>query len=154
MTLTSKTRARRERVNTFLVGALLLFIIIIGFGSLSAATTVDVGIKAPRQACSNFATDKNGRYMEHGVGLNSCEIYVSARSNPAEMTYFINYISGYFTALNIFMAETYSILDPTDPENIFPWLDTYCVQNPSTHFAVALAFLAKELVPTRLRTRP
>jgi len=106
-------------------------------------------------ACaSNFAADMRGRYMEHGVGMNSCAVYVNAKSNPTEMMYFRDYISGFFTAINIFIADTYSIINHTDPEQTFSWLDTYCIQNPSTHFAVALAFLAKELIPTRLRTRP
>jgi len=87
-----------------------------------------------------FSADKNGRYWIYGVGRQTCETYLEARSNGgfSELSY-KNWISGYLTASNRSSSDTYNLLGDSDFQGALTWVDLYCEKHAKNTVYMAMA---------------
>lgn len=97
------------------------------------------------------AGDAKGSYVSFGLGDVSCGSYAQMRRQPKgeDALAFDAWLSGYMTATNDLLANTYNIAGNTDRGGLLGWLDNYCQSNPTKKFAEAAEQLAKFLLPTR-----
>ncbi len=78
----------------------------------------------------------------YGAGLRSCQAYLEARdgSIPEEVT-FVDWLSGYFSAVNRTSNHRNNILGLTDLKVTLEHLDHFCRARPDLHFAEAAGIL-------------
>lgn len=98
------------------------------------------------------AADSDSRYLIWGLGQNSCNNYNQARAAGDDS--YKHYISGYLTAYNAFVPDTYSITPGMDLSAITAWLDSYCADSQMASFADALHHLAEQMREKRERNSP
>jgi hypothetical protein len=96
------------------------------------------------------ALDKNGEGMVYGAGMRSCGAYTSARKSNADGS-FSEWLSGYLSATNFYINETYDIAGQTDLPGDLSWLDNLCQTNPAKQFSTAASELVMYLYPRRLK---
>jgi hypothetical protein len=83
------------------------------------------------------AADEDSSYVIWGVGQKSCNSYSQARA-AAKFDEFKGFATGYLTAYNAFMPETYNIAPGKNIEAVLSWLDEHCSGSKTSHFADAL----------------
>jgi hypothetical protein len=78
----------------------------------------------------------------YGVGLASCQAYLDARaSDTSEAVTFVDWLSGYFSAVNRTSNHRNNILGLTDLKVTLGRLDDFCRARPHVHFAEAAGIL-------------
>ena len=110
------------------------------------------------------AMDKNGRYFALGVGKRSCEDYVKFREKRLENftpeQYEIadhvieHWVSGYLTAHNFYVTDTYNVMGDATIDQLEGWLDNYCKSNQKKLFAEAVFAMVQSLHPKRIAADP
>jgi len=87
------------------------------------------------------ATDQ-GKFVELGSGIDSCGKYLSehAENELAGIAY-LAWLQGYLTAFNHETPGVYNILEGTDIDGAIGWINNYCQQYPTDHFATAASKL-------------
>ena len=78
----------------------------------------------------------------YGAGLTSCQSYLEARdgSIPEQVT-FVDWLSGYFSAVNRTSYHRNNILGLADLKVMLEHLDNTCRARPDLHFAEAASLL-------------
>jgi hypothetical protein len=108
-------------------------------------------------ATAAHAEDKAGHYEVLGIGGNTCEQYLAVRNpNPYEDTYgdpqrhrisapdafpdkeYFDWMSGYLSAFNKWISDTYSIRSGVGIEDLRKWLVQYCLSHRETKFYEAV----------------
>lgn len=99
---------------------------------------------------ASMASDAKGRYWIYGVGRQTCQTYLEARTNGgiSELSY-KNWISGYLTSSNRSTEDTYNLLGGTDFQGALVWLDTYCEKNTKNTIYMAMANLTAVMHKSR-----
>ena len=96
------------------------------------------------------ALDKNNEGMVYGAGMRSCEAYTSARKSNTDAS-FSEWLSGYLSATNYYISDTYDIEGQTDLSGDFSWLDNWCEANSAKPFSTAASELVMYLYPSRVK---
>ena len=101
-----------------------------------------------------FASDKDGRYWIYGVGRQTCETYLEARKTGdySEISY-KNWISGYITASNRSLENTYTLLGENDFQGALSWIDHYCEKNGKNSIYMAVENMRAVYYPSRKKER-
>ena len=107
------------------------------------------------RAASSTTRTQDTKPITYGAGLKSCATYLHAREqrDPEEMD-FVDWLGGYLSGVNAISLGTTNILGTSDIAGSIPWLDSYCGENVSAHFAAAVdarlaAAVAVNAVPSR-----
>ena len=78
----------------------------------------------------------------YGAGLESCQAYLDARDGGvADEVIFVDWLSGYFSAVNRTSNHRNNILGLADLKVALEHIDATCRARPSLHFAEAAGFL-------------
>jgi hypothetical protein len=85
---------------------------------------------------SAIGADENLNYTAFGIGLKSCGSYTEARKSDVELR-FVDWLAGYFTALNRVTLHTHNLIGNTDFDGATGWLDNYCKDHPTERFGGA-----------------
>src|SRR5437588_433712 len=85
------------------------------------------------------ASDPQGHYWSRGYGNKSCGAYDEARQQPNgyDALAFTTWITGYITATNRRLPNTYDIVGNTDIAGVLGWIDNYCHSHPTDTFSGA-----------------
>ena len=114
-----------------------------------------LGLALMVTASSANAADSKGNFGVKGFGLESCESYVTARSQSGAAYYaFRSWLNGYLTAYNQLAASTYEIAGQVNLEGLAAWLADYCSARPRVGFVLAVSALTAALEPNRLTAKP
>jgi hypothetical protein len=110
-------------------------------------------------ATAAYAEDKGGHYEVLGIGGNTCEQYLAVRNpNPYEDTHtygdpynrgvstpdtfpdkeYFDWMTGYLTAFNKWISNTYSIRSGVGVMELRSWLVQYCLSHRQTKFYEAV----------------
>ena len=102
-----------------------------------------------------MAKDIGGQYAVHGVGAEPCTQYLAARDKGGgpELEYEI-WLGGYFSAFNLIVSNTYSIMGDRSVADFFEALDEYCDSKPDTLFIVAVSEVLMVVFPERYNLSP
>ncbi len=101
------------------------------------------------------AKDIDGEFVVFSTGATSCTDYLNARRNGLEsIEPYRQWLSGYLSAFNLIVVNTYDILGERDYAQIVAWLDQYCLQNQEVSFVNASAALTVTLYPERRNMAP
>lgn len=102
-----------------------------------------------------WAKDISGEYAVHGVGGEPCAQYLGARESGGGMLLeYEIWLSGYFSAFNLIVSNTYSIMGDRDMEHFLAALDEYCTQQPGDLFISALTTITMAVFPERHNLSP
>lgn len=102
-----------------------------------------------------WAKDISGEYAVHGVGGGSCAQYLGAReSGGGTLLEYEIWLSGYFSAFNLIVSNTYSIMGDRDMEHFLEALDEYCTQQPGDLFISAISNITMVVFPERHNLSP
>jgi hypothetical protein len=76
--------------------------------------------------------------VTYGAGFRPCSLYLEARRerSPDEAA-FMDWLSGYVSAVNAFSLSTDSVLGNSDITDAIQWVDDYCEAHSDVHFATA-----------------
>lgn len=109
----------------------------------------------PLLADAAVARDIDGQFAVYGAGGENCAGYLVARDRggPA-VRWYVDWLSGYLSAVNNAGAGTYDILGGKRFEDILFWLDGYCSANPETNFTNAVADMTSLLNEDRANLAP
>lgn len=99
------------------------------------------------------ATDQQGRYFMMGPGQSACRDFVTALERQDAMV-FAAWVSGYMTAMNLALPDTYSIGGHSNDEQLMRSLGNWCQANPDQLFGTAALRLVQGLKANRLRLPP
>jgi hypothetical protein len=78
----------------------------------------------------------------YGAGLKPCQAYLDARDrNVAEEVIFVDWLGGYFSAVNRTSNHRNNVLGLADLRVMLEHLDSTCRARPSMHFAEAAGIL-------------
>src|SRR5262249_5481529 len=95
-------------------------------------------------ASTGYSADAERNYRVYG-GLGSCDMYLHVMSGKTETRtsshpdvhtmntdkqYYMKWIEGYLTAVNLKTADTYDIVGKADIDGALAWLKDYCTDNP------------------------
>jgi len=98
-----------------------------------------------------IAADKDSMYATQGP--ISCGIWVKDRQKDGwAFASDALWIAGYITAYNSQTPDVFDILNKTDMESVFLWMDKFCQENPLNKMAQGMEVLTNELWPNRKRT--
>lgn len=102
-----------------------------------------------------WAKDINGQFAVHGVGGEPCSEYQASRAagGGRELEYEI-WLSGYFSAFNQIVSNTFSIMGDRGLEHFLAALDEYCAAQPDALFIDAIAGIAMVVFPERQNLSP
>ena len=88
-----------------------------------------------------------GRYLISGIGKDSCISYIDA--DDEGRAYYLTWLSGYITAHNFNVEDTYSIVNRKSVSDIETWLRGYCFANTNHTFEQAVKGLVRSLEYTK-----
>ena len=101
------------------------------------------------------AKDIGGEYAVHGVGGDTCQLYVAARAaGGAQQVQYEIWLAGYFSAFNLIVSNTYSIMGKRGVEHFLDALDQYCEQSPDDLFIEAIAAVTMVVFEERQNLSP
>ena len=98
-------------------------------------------------------SDTKGNYVALGLGLESCQTFMQARSNHLDLPY-RHWLTGYLTAVNKLTKATVDMRGTTDIAGMLGFLDQYCIKYRQHSFSRAVDALVKELYPKRMTHMP
>jgi len=101
-----------------------------------------------------FSADEHGRYWVYGVGRQTCETYLKARTDGgfSEVSY-KNWMSGYLTSSNRSTGDTYNLLGESDFQGALDWVEMYCKKHPGNTIYMAMANLSAVFYPGRKKSK-
>jgi hypothetical protein len=99
------------------------------------------------------AADIENHYVILGLGQNSCNSYNQARA-AGDFDHYKGYITGYITAYNAFVPETYNIVADMDTNAVIAWMDAHCADSQTMSFADAMHALVDEMYEKRQKSSP
>ncbi len=101
------------------------------------------------------AKDIGGEYAVHGVGGEPCSTYQSARNagGGRQLEYEV-WLSGYFSAFNLIVSNTYSIMGERGIEQFIEALDEYCAAHLDELFVTAISSITMVVFPERQNLSP
>ncbi len=99
------------------------------------------------------AADIEDHYVIWGLGQNSCYSYNQARAAD-NFEHYKGYVTGYITAYNAFMPETYNIVPDMETNAVIAWLDAHCADSQTMSFADAMHALVDEMHEKRQKASP
>ncbi len=99
------------------------------------------------------AADIEDHYVIWGLGQNSCNSYNRARA-AGDFEHYKGYMTGYITAFNAFMPETYNIVADMDTNAVIAWMDAHCADSQTMSFADAMHALVDEMYEKRQKSSP
>jgi len=106
---------------------------------------------------TGYGADAERNYRVYG-GLGSCNMYLNALSGKTAMNadkqYYIKWIEGYLTAINLKTSDTYDILGKADIDGALAWLRNYCNDNPRRSLSYAIDALIDEFYTKRITKEP
>src|SRR5436309_11774425 len=102
---------------------------------------------------SGSSRDAQGNYMALGMGLESCQTFLQARSNGLDLPY-RHWLTGYLTAVNKLTKETVEMRGLTDTDGMLGLLEHYCIKYPLHSFSRAVEALVTDLYPKRRTHMP
>src|SRR5256712_1909578 len=102
---------------------------------------------------SGSSRDAQGNYMALGMGLESCQTFLKARSNGLDLPY-RHWLTGYLTAVNKLTKATMDIQGTTEIDGLLWWLDQYCIKYRHHSFSRAVESLVTDLYPKRMTHMP
>jgi hypothetical protein len=100
------------------------------------------------------AADLNNQALTFSPG--SCEQYLNARFEK-KTVFFKGWLSGWISAHNRLMPDTYSLIPSGDDEQLekqLQALEDWCQLHPLEDFVAAAGALVDELSPKRIREAP
>jgi hypothetical protein len=101
------------------------------------------------------AKDISGEYAVHGIGGEPCGLYLEARADGGgRLLEYEIWLSGYFSAFNLIVSNTYSIMGDRDMEHFLEALDQYCVAQPGDMFITAISTITMVVFPERHNLSP
>ena len=101
------------------------------------------------------AKDISGEYAVHGVGAEPCALYLEARqAGGGRLLEYEIWMSGYFSAFNQIVSNTYSIMGDRNMGHFYEALDQYCGAQPEELFVSALAQITMLVFPERYNLSP
>lgn len=101
------------------------------------------------------ARDIDGQFAVYGAGSENCAAFLVARERGGSAErWFLDWLSGYLSAVNNAGAGTYSILGNRRFADILAWLDGYCSVNPDINFTNAAADMTSLLFDDRANLAP
>ena len=101
------------------------------------------------------AKDIDGEFVVFSIGAASCSDYLQARRNEStSIESYRQWLSGYLSAFNLIVVNTYDIVGDYKYKQIIDWLDRYCLQNQTVTFVNASAALTISLYPDRRNLAP
>lgn len=91
-----------------------------------------------------LAKDMHQRHAVFGVGGESCGSYLKARSAGGNrFNAYYDWITGYLSAFNLIVANTYDILGEHRITDALKRLDDYCSSHNDEVFITAMAMLTE-----------
>jgi hypothetical protein len=103
----------------------------------------------------SVARDIDGEFVVFNSGTNTCTDFLSARHDGnLRLEPYHEWLSGYLSAFNLIVVNTYDITGDSNYIEIIRWLDQYCQQNQDLSFANASAALTMALYPERRNLAP
>ena len=117
--------------------SIALLILLIGLGTMPLA-----------------AKDIDGEFVVFSTGAQTCTDYIGARRQGASIEPYRQWLSGYLSAFNLIVVNTYDIVGERNYAQIIGWLDQYCLQNQEVSFVNASAALTVVLFPERRNIAP
>lgn len=87
---------------------------------------------------SVHAADVNGKYRNHGFGRITCEAINSKKVDLSKDVYggaFSQWVSGFTTAYNTLVADTYDILGKFSSNDLNKSVVSICAKNPKSNVA-------------------
>ena len=103
-----------------------------------------------------MAADKAGKYASYASSCsNIIQGQKDADSGRSEITrdFLSTWLSGYITATNSTLADTYNILGSSDLKGAVLWVEKWCAENPLKRASDAAEALVLELHPSRKTAR-
>ncbi|MEM8799830.1 MAG: peptidoglycan-binding protein [Pseudomonadota bacterium] len=104
------------------------------------------------------AADLDGNYSVEGVGQISCQTFTKSRQNAStdqsasnEYGLFLGFITGYVSAYNRFVDDTFDLTPWQGLELFARAALQFCSKNPEQNFFVAVSSVTSSLVDQRLR---
>lgn len=90
------------------------------------------------------AKDMNQNFATFGKGSESCLSYMESRvDNGRELERFKQFIFGYLSAFNLMIPQTFNILGERSMNDVFEWIDGYCLKTPNDNITNAVAALTQ-----------
>src|SRR2546428_888089 len=86
---------------------------------------------------SGSSRDAQGNYVALGMGLESCQTFLQARSNGLDLPY-RHWLTGYLTAVNKLTKATVDMRGTTDIAGMLLLLTQYCLKHPLHTFSRAV----------------
>lgn len=84
--------------------------------------------------------DLNQQFAVFGIGERNCNSYrLARRAADSQFDPYYNFISGYLSAFNLIVADTYNILGKRTMSESLGWLDRFCQRAPAENFTNAVA---------------
>jgi hypothetical protein len=105
-------------------------------------------------AIEAFGADAEGKYSISS--RTSCGKYIEERKQISGVHYAQTsyWVSGYITAYNAWMPDTYDITGDTDQASVMLWLENWCKANPLKNVSNGMELLILEMRPHRHRANP
>lgn len=101
------------------------------------------------------AKDISGEFAVHGVGAEPCTAYLESRAAGAgQILEYEIWLAGYFSAFNLIVSNTYSIMGGRGMEVFWQALDEYCNAKPEALFVTAISTVTMAAFPERQNLSP
>lgn len=101
------------------------------------------------------AKDIDGEFVVFSVGAHKCSDYIKAKDiGGNSFKSYKDWLSGYMSAFNLIVTNTYDIIGQRKYSQIIRWLDIYCKKNRNESFVNASAMLTVKLYPSRQNLAP
>ena len=128
----------------------------------TTATVLAFLLLLPAWVSNTLAVDNQGRFYALGVGMRKCTDFVKFRERRIENftpgDYEIagqvvkHWVSGYLTAHNYYVADTYNVKGTATVEQMMEWLYEFCRSDQDEYFAESVVALAESLHDKRMKT--
>ncbi len=116
------------------------------------AAVVWAGVSSLVLATSSPARDLNQRYKAQGLGLDTCASFLDTPLDERGLYY--SWLSGYLTAYNYLVRDTYSIAEYSGLTRTNEWLEKYCGASPDHMLHQAARRFVTERYRIRLKRKP
>jgi len=98
------------------------------------------------------ARDVQGLYKVQGLGLDACSSFLETPEKRRALYY--SWITGYLTAYNYLVKDTYSIAEYSGLARTDQWFEKYCTDNPTQLLHQGARQFVTELYRVRLKAKP
>lgn len=99
------------------------------------------------------AADADNKYAVWGEGQTSCHSYNQARAAD-DIGHFKPFITGYITAYNAFVPDTYNVTGNAGIDEVIGRLDGYCQEKQTDGFEAALHHVIDDMKDQRTKKNP